>query len=333
MGNIKQLAFVVGIDKIKEATCYRVILAQLLETNTPKAYKWSFTAKKLSSSQIVGSAGKGLQWLNIKVVNGEIKGSTGDLSRFNNGKNHPYVIISKIESMSGKLLGYKVADYNGNVQNISAKDMIAFGKKATACGGIPVQNAKFIASDGYYCAYPGASFIEEVHITHNKPQAAANRKVDMAANEKAASKLSDTFNKEQIKQLKLGKDAGIIYKIYANPKLSAKQMEVLRKSLESGANAREVQLIAFPEYNDRVMGRYAADIIMKRDIRPYLNPKYSVDQVNCLSTAYLLGIDIGNLTSPELTPEQMEIEKSKLLNQLWGFAKVDRHESWNQYNG
>lgn len=333
MSSIKQLAFVVGIDTINANTkCYRVILAQLMETSIPKAYKWNFTAKKLSADQIINSTGKGLQWLNIKVVNGEIKGSTGDLSRFNNGKNHPYVIISKIESMSGKLLGYKVADYNGNVQNISAKDMTAFGQKATACGGIPVQNAKFMVSDGYYCAYPGASFIEEVHVTNNKPQAAANRKVDMAANEKAASKMSDSFTKEQVRQLKLGKDSGVHYKIYANPALSAKQMEVLRKALENGAGPM-IKLIAFPEYNERVMGRYAADIVMKRDIRPYLNPKYSVDQVNCLSTAYLLGIDIGNLTSPDLTPEQMEVEKSKLLNQLWGFAKVDKHESWDRYTG
>lgn len=331
MSGIKQLAFVVGIDTIDAKTkCYRVILAQLMEANTPKVYKWNFTAKKLSAEQIVGSTGKGLQWLNIKVVGTEIKGSTGDLSRFNNGKNHPYVIISKIESVTGSLLGYKVADYDGNVRNISAKDMVAFGKKATACGGIPVQNAKFIAADGYYCAYPGASFIEEVHITNNKPQSAASKKVDMAANEKAARKMSDTFNKDQIRQLKLGKDAGLHYKIYANPALSAKQMEMLRKALENGAGPM-IKLIAFPEYSDRVMGRYAADIVMKRDIRPYLNPKYNVDQVNCLSTAYLLGIDIGNLTDPELTPEQMEIEKSKLLNQLWGYANVDKHSSWSEF--
>jgi len=329
MSNIKQLAFVVGIDTIDAKTkCYRVILAQLMETDVPKAYKWNFTAKKLSAEQIVSSTGKGLQWLNIKVVNGEIKGSTGDLSRFNNGKNHPYVIISKIESMSGKLLGYKVADYNGNVQNISANDMVAFGQQATACNGIPVQNAKFIATEGYYCAYPGASFIEEVHATNNKPQAAANRKIDMEANKKAANKMSDTFTKEQIKQLKLGKDAGLQYKIYANPKLSAEQMELLRNALANGAGPM-IKLIAFPEYNTKVMGRYAADIVMKRDIRPYLNPKYTVDQVNCLSTAYLLGIDLGNLNNPDLTPEQMRVEKNKLLNQMWGFEKVDKHESWN----
>lgn len=328
MSNIKQLALVVGIDTIDAKTkCYRVILAQLMETGKPKVYKWNFTAKKLTSEQIVSSAGKGLQWLNIKVVNNVVKGSTGDLSRFNNGKNRPYVIISKVESMSGKLLGYKVADYNGNVQNISLKDMVNFGKKATACGGIPVQNAKFMATDGYYCAYPGASFIEEVHVTNNKPQDAANRKIDITANTKAANKMADTFTKEQIKQLKLGKEAGVHYKIYANPDLSAKQMEMLRKALENGAGPM-IKMIAFPEYDEKVMGRYAADIVMKRDIRPYLNPRYSVDQVNCLSTAYLLGIDIGNLTDPNLTPEQMEIEKGKLLNQLWGFEKVNRHESW-----
>lgn len=328
MGNIKQLAFVVGVDAIDAKTKrYRVILAQLMESNTPKVYNWNFTAKMLSAEQIVSPAGMALQWLNIKIVNGEIKGSTGDLSRFNNGKNHPYVIISKIESVKGKLLGYRVADYNGNVQKISLKDMVAFGQKATACGGIPVQNAKFIAAEGYYCAYPGASFIEEVHMTSNKPQAAANRKIDMAANEKAARKMTDVFTKEQLKQLKLGKDAGLHYKVYANPKLSAEQMEMLRKALASGAGPM-IKLVAFPEYNAKVIGRYAADIVMKRDIRPYLNPKYSVDQVNCLSTAYLLGVDIGNLTDPNLTPDQMEQEKSKLLNQLWGFEKVEKHESW-----
>jgi hypothetical protein len=327
---VKQVALVVGIDKRDNTTCYRVLVTRIEEVG-PKQYKWNFERKMIDDRTIIGTMQKGLQWLNVKCADGKIKGSSGELSRFNkSATNKPLVIISKITDEKDITLGYRVADYNGNVATKSLKDMLAYGRSVSKNGGIPVQNAKFNTNNGskqaFYSAFPGCNFIEEVFVrNNNKNKHTEIRKVNTAENAKSLNKLQDIYTKEQIKELKSGKANGVDIKVYANPKLSAQQMHILRHGLECGANVRPV---AFPEFKEDIMGYYVADLINGLDIRNYLNPNYSLAQLACVSTAYDLGLKIGSLADPNLSAEDMEREKDRLAAETWKEEKVETDVSW-----
>ena len=326
---VKQLAFVVGVDKTEQGTCYRVILAQF-EQKPDKTFNWNFIKKMLNEGSIVQSMKKGLHWANVKYADGKLKGSSGELSRFNNKVNRPIVIISRITDGNGKVLGYKVADYNGNVINKSLNDMLNYGVKVAKGNGVPVQNAKFMTVSEtnkrpFYSAFPGCNFIEEIVVRRKNTNASNIKKVDTAKNSKTLNNLTDIYTKEQIKELKGGKSEGLNIKIYANPQLSAKQMSILRYGLKKKVNVRP---IAFPEFKEDVMKYYVADLINGIDIRPYVNSKYSLGQVACLSTAYDLGLDIGSLADPNLSAEDMEREKDRLASQLWKSLEVETDSSW-----
>lgn len=318
---------VVGIDKVNTISMYRVLIATAMKKED-KQYNWKFECKMMDDKQVIQTFSSGAKWLNIKLESGKIKGSTGSLSRFEDTKHKPFVIISQLVSDDDKTLGYKVASYDGAVKNIAIKEMIAYGNRSSKAGVVPVQNAIFIAQDGdkkaHYKSYPNSPFIVEV-IHTNKNKYTEQKRVNTVKNEKTLNKLEEIYNKEQIVELKTGKQNGVDIRIYANPALSAKQMQVLRNGLEKGINVRAV---AFPEYSADLMKLYILDLKNGLDIRKYLNPRYNMGQVSELSLACELGLDLSKMANPKYTADEMSEIRERLEAKIWKDELVKKDGSW-----
>lgn len=323
-----RICAVVGIDKINNERVYRVINGGVTSiVGAEMQYNWRFECKMLNEQQIINSLQAGLKWLNIELKDGKIKGSTGALSRFESKIHKPYVIISQLINSENKLLGYKVAGYDGSVKNIPLKEMLAYGNRITKANEIPVQNAIFVPADGekkeHYKSYPEHPFfIEKIPSKKNNSK---QKRVPIKENSKTLSKLEEIYSKEQLVQLKLGKEHGVDIRIYANPALKPNQMTVLREGLEQKIN---IKPIAFPEYNYFAM-RYYLDCLKNRiDIRPFLNPEYNIGQLSELSLAAELGLDITKMCNPKLSPNDMAEIRERLERQIWKDELVKKDGSW-----
>lgn len=325
-----QLNMVVGIDKIGNVKGYRVVTAFINQTG-PGKFDWKFECRMSSEDEVKNSLMQGQKWLNIEYKNG-IKGSTGALSRFETGKNKPFIIISQLIDSTKRLLGYKVANYDGKVKNITLKEMIAYGLRLDSAGEIPVQNAMFVnGQDGskraYFKTYPGHKFITEIIEVQKNPNAQKPVRVGVQKNEKALRKLDEIFSPEQIKQLKLGKKEGLDIRLYANPSLSPAQMEVLRMGLQRKVN---IKPFASPEYSPELMRGYIYDSQEGIDIRRYLNPKYNVSQLLEVGLAASEGLDISKLSSEKIPASEMAEIRERLESKLWNDIYVKPSLSWEQ---
>lgn len=314
----------------------KVAIVGLCNINGQQAYKsvifdngnqgWRVSKKVLPEQLLVSElrAGK-ISIINAKVVNGLLKGNPGDFSRFNDKS---LVIISEIVSNDGTVLGYKVADSNGEVRNITLKDVINYCEKITEQGSIPIQNGIFVgfSSDqkAHIRCYPNSSFSKEI-IDRNKNKHSQPAKVNTVENERSIQKLDEIFSKEQIEQLKLGKQNGVDIRIYGNSSLSAPQMEVIRKTLEDGNNAK---LFADPRYSVEAMKLYRADLKYGVDIRYYLNPNYTAEQLSELSIGTITGVDISKFADPKITAEEMAERRNRLESEIWYAEKVQTDSTW-----
>ena len=326
-----QIGIVVGIDNNGNKKAYRVLVATISpKQGEEKQYNWKFECKMMSETQVIQILLKKTKWLNIKLENGKIKGSSGDLKRFDNTQHRPFVIISQIVNSDDKIIGYKIANYDGGVKSIPIKEMIAYGNRATKQGYIPIQNAIFVPAnnnDGkaaHFKSYPNSPFLEERVVTR-KNEYADKRRVNTQTNAKTLNKLDEIYTKEQIKQLKLGKEHKVEIKTYANPSLSAEQMKVLREGLEQKVNVRP---FAFPEYTVDAMRYYILDLKTGMDIRQYLNSKYSIAQIAELSIAADEGLDISKMSNPDLTVRQMQERRIRLENNVFHDEDVKIDGSW-----
>lgn len=321
-----QFGCVVGIDKRGNELAYRVIICRAKNKNNNQ-FDWSFECLIMTQDQVYESIKRGNKWLNIKIENGKIKGSTGSLSRFM-ANYKPVVIISKIVSDDNKLLGYKVANYNGTVTNITIKEFIAYGNRCHKQNIVPVQNAIYVPAEnsklGHFKSYPGFTFISEVLVS-NKNKYAEDRKIQLKKNEKTLSNLEEIYSKDQLIQLKKGKINGVDIRIYASPSLSAEQMEVLRNGLENKLN---IKPIAFSEYTVKAMKYYIDCLENNIDIRKFANPKYNIGQLAEISLAAELGLDISKLSNPKLSPMEMAEIRERLEAKIWKNQLVKKDGSW-----
>lgn len=323
---IKMFGTVVGIDTNGNEKVYRALISSL-EQIGDRQYKWKIQTKLFAESELIKSILKGAEWSNVAVSNGKVIGSSGDLKRFKSA-NKPYVILSQIVNSSGRIIGYKIARYDGIVKNIPVKQLIGYGARITKQNQVPIQNAMYVSEQNeaaaHFRAYPGKQFIEELYIT-KKSADTDKRRVNTAKNEKNLHKLEDIYTTEQIKQLKAGKKNGVDIRIYANPALSAQQMEMLRKGLEKKVN---VKPFAFPEYTVDAMKYYTLELMTGMDIRQYLHPKYSIAKIAELSIAADEGLDMSKLTDPELSVRQVQERRIRLENGVFHDEDVNMEGSW-----
>ena len=121
---MKTFGTVVGIDIKNNEKVYRVLVS-MYEPKENGQIDWKFNGTMMTENQVIKSLSMGKAWYNIKLENGKIKGSSGSLDRFNDVQHRPYVILSKIVSSNGDLLGYKIANYDCGVKNITLKEIEA----------------------------------------------------------------------------------------------------------------------------------------------------------------------------------------------------------------
>lgn len=329
-------AVVVGIDKVNNNKLYRVICCEYKDTEKGKGFhKWDFRCEMLSEESVKASIKKYGNdfFLNLGLdEKGNITGKSSSLSRFDYSKtgHHPVVIIAQYQTVDGRILGYSTATYDGKVRNVVLKEMIAYGNRCNKSNLIPVQNAIFVPADAneskkaHYKSYPNMPFIITLHDV-GKNKYVENRKVNIKQNEKSLKTIDDIFTKEQIMQLRLGKDHGVEYRVYANPNLSAKQMEVLRGGLEKGINVRP---FSHPDYKYLSMMYYIDCLENNIDIKPFLSSKYSHDQLFQLALASEMGVNIEKLCNPNLNANEMAEILERLEAKIWKNHLVKKDGSW-----
>lgn len=329
-------AVVVGIDINGKDKLYRVVICEYKDTaKGPGYYAWNYKCEMLNSDKVkkaIGKYGKDF-FLNLGLdAKGEINGRKASLDRFNQNldkNHHPLVIIAQCQTEDGKTLGYSVATYDGRVKTVSLKEMIAYGVRCNKNGVIPVQNAIFVANEdadkvAHFKSYPEMNFITALYES-GKNKYVEKNKVNVKSNEKSLSRMDEIFTKEQIEQLRLGKEHGVDYRIYGNPNLTANQMKVLRDGLEMGVNVRP---FAHPDYKPMCMMYYIDCLDNHIDIKPFLSPKYNPQQLFQLALACELGVNIEKVCNPKLKANEMAEIIERLQANIWKDQLVKKDGSW-----
>lgn len=324
---------VIGIDKYNEKEkAYRVILAQVAINKGVVSGEWQFK-KSLVDLNTLRQLTQQAKFLNIAFENNSIKGTTGSLDRFKSAVSgdrsvlRPMIILSELRTSEDRLIGYKVVNYDGEVKNIINKELLAYCKRMTKANGVPIQNAIYVPTEGQFGhikSYPHSPFIKEI-LNTNKNKYAEKPVLNVKKNEKTLSKLDEIYTKDQIAELKLGRQSGLDIRVYANPSLTANQMRVLRGGLAKGLN---VKLIASPDYKVDCMKAYLVDLEDGLDIRSYLSPKYNIGQISELSIASELGLDISKLSNPKLSAVDMQEIRERLQNNIYKETLVKSDGSW-----
>lgn len=320
---------VVGFEKTKDIRTnkYRLLLF------TRNGNEYTFNRKVVTGEQLIPELnGNKINFLNIELKQTDkgldIVGKTGSLERFHNGRNKPFVIISKIETTDGMTVGYKFADYDGHVKNCTSKELLAYCHKITREGGIPLQNAIYRGADNtnineYIAPYVDNQFFTDL-IQRKKPTV----KKEEHKEETKTQSLKDIYTKEQLQQLKLAKEHGVNLKLIQNPKLSAEQMKVLRLGAEHGI--RGIEKINNPGIGVMSMRVYLEDLKYGIDVAPYVMPGLSPEQIGVISLAYTNGCDLESLLDPSISPLEMEERRLRLENKIFFEYKVNTDKTWNK---
>lgn len=312
-----------GIEESNGVKQYRLLIYAYEQNN------WSFSKFATDEANLINLIGKcqlDVRNVTIRLKNGkyELEGRTGSLSRFNQstgkGEYKPVVILSEIQDLHGVVLGYKIVKNDGIVSNVRLQALLSHCSRANKAKLIPIQNAMFVpAEDGtaHIRGYVENQFIiERMNIGKRETQEA---KVDTKQNKKNTSKIEQIFTPDQIKELLLGKEHGVNYKIYGNPALSAEQMKQLRKALEDKVNPSKW---ADPEFSADVMNTYRIQTKYGVDVSTFIHPKYSTAQIIELSTGLLDGIDISQMGDYTVSCEEMAKRRIELTADLWKEIKV-----------
>lgn len=316
----KTLIAVTKIDKVNKI--YHLVRA-VADTSNPREVKWQFNGAKVAEDKLKEVISKAPSaFINVAVENGHIKGREASLERFNsNKKTNPIVIISVIKDTHGTTLGYRVATSTGTVRNIKSSELLAICDKIVAGGEIPIQNAMYVPVNedvkaAHIKAYPNTPFFVEVY-DRGQNRYADKRQVNSKANESTIKKAETTknpFTKEQMEQLRVGREHGVDIRVYGNPELSADQMRELRIGLESGL---PVKLYAFPDYDLKSMRAYRDELEAGVDIREFLSPKYNYEQIAALSLAKISGVRIDDIADPSLSAGEMNERVLRGQMKLW----------------
>lgn len=260
-----------------------------------------------------------IEAINLKVFKDDSR-NLPNLERLTEGKRKPYVIIAELRSgydvSNTRRVGFKIADSNGRVKNIKYRDAVTICNTYKKMGEVPFHNAMFDSEAnairlGYDCNIPVEMFIV------NRVENVA--KLQDEGPKKVSNKLLERFSKEQLHELKKGKEAGVDIRAYANPELTAEQMKEVRKGLESGVNAR---LYAHPDYKPSVMAVYRADMKSGIDIEAYINPEYSVAQLMELGQGVISGIDISKYADVKIPAHEMAEQRMRMEKGMYSSVLV-----------
>ena len=323
---------IVGIDDNQKifGKQYRIITFKMKESNA--GTDWKYEKRIVDERTLVNVINMGGIVLNASLDDkGKLKGDPASFSRFEKSS---LVIISELVADNDKVVGYKVAMSNGEVKNIRIEELIAYGIRCEQKGLIPAQNAIFISDSSdkkpHYKAYKDGQFI--VERLHTQTKNTFNSKLDKVEEPKKqidkGQYLRDIYTEEQLKELKAGKDAGVDFRVYANPALSAEQMHVLREGLQKGLDSRAVSPYAIPEYDVKVMAYLNDEQLEGYNISSILSPEYTLGQISELTLAIEEGLDVTQMNDPSNSVEEMAEIRLRMELEIWKPLEVKSHSSW-----
>lgn len=324
--------YIIGVSKTKnqnnkQIKCYKILLEakKLIEEDGRRTIDTVYKVIVADEESFIREVNsKKYDLVNVGIENGKVVNKTGDLERFNNGVNNPFVILEEIRNEADVLLGYRLANNLGRVSNFTLGQLLTYCDNIHKAGGIPIQNAMYIpqtsTKGAFIRAYPNGDFeVQHVKVGKNKYSKPAD--IDKKGADKVIkkSKLEDLFSKEQIEELKKAKAAGVDIRIIGNNKLSPKQMHIIWETEHKGFRGR---LFADPAYDAVHMEFYSAELELGSDISQILNPKYTLEQMFEISLGIEQGVDITTYANPKNSAVKMAAKREELYKKLWRDYKV-----------
>lgn len=326
-------AFIVGVDKLRSEDKVKESIRRfrVIECNI-NGDTWNYAAKMMNEHDFVRYA-MNTHVHGLTIKNGKVSSMYGSLDRFT--EDHKQIVIfAEIVNSEGKVLGYRVCNYNGAVKNMKSNDVLDYCNKVRNAGiDIPIQNAIFVA-DGedrgqHIRTYPNDTFLKCVIATARKKRQIPVEKITSVEEDNKSVKLSNIYTEEQIEQLKIGKRNGVNIKAYSDPKLSSERMEIIRVALEKGAKTSIMSNVANTKLDIACMRFLANEAVSGSDISDIASEKYSLQQLFVLSSAIDSGVDISKMLDPSLKPSDMEEILERLEHNIWKDEFLTKDGSWN----
>lgn len=266
----------------------------------------------------------GYYLLNGSLIKGKIKDDCGIFSRLDdkNGVS-PRVILAEIVSQSGRVLGYKILNKNGAVQNITKDTLFGLCASAKLRGVSFVQNGIYSDKSGVksISCYPNKPFQKIVQVPKSKPVERVSQ-VNKEQN-KQDLKQESKYTQSQLKELKLAKDNDVNPLLIANPKLSAEQMHIIWTSKK---NKMASEYFANPKFSVEAMKFFADRLVNKKmfeDCKPLFSTLYTVPQLTELYLGIYAGIDYSTYRDSHLSSEDMYTKRIQLETQTYSKSALD----------
>lgn len=270
----------------------------------------------------------------LNPAEGTVTKKTGSFDRFAPSAKgqRPLIVLSKLISDNGQLLGYKVADYDGNIRNWRIKEVTNYCRRSKRDKVIPFQNVIFAGEDSkdnaIISVYANANILEEVVKQGINKNVAAPAKINVTENKHNLENKDKVFSQKQTMILNDLKLKGHNPTVIANPELSAAQMATLASGIERGVN---VKPFASPAYSKDAMKFFIAETKNKADISQMLNPKYTLPQLCQLALGRDNGIPFSKFADPKNTAKEMEEIRIGLESQLWGEREAKISKAWTSH--
>lgn len=158
----------VGVREYNGKKGFRVIVDRNTSKDKIKVINGvSYRGQDITEEQLINIISSGeIIFSNVKVVDGQLKGKTGDLGRFENGVNEPLVILDEIVNNRGTVLGYVAANSNGVAHKLELRKILEYCERISRQGGVPIQNGIYVRANGLKKAhircYPNGEYQKKV---------------------------------------------------------------------------------------------------------------------------------------------------------------------------
>jgi len=234
-------------------------------------------------------------------------------SRFTTGL---VTIVQEIRAESNSVLGYVVVFPDGRILKVAEPDLLNYCENARVQGRNAVQNMQYVRGTGTTVAhlknYEGRTV--PVYIQYRKAVNAEKTPVKVPTPEPAKPSAATVFTPEQLKILGQGKTDGVKIKVYANPALSPKHMDIIRQVL---VQKKDPTLILDPNLPEELVSLYGYDLAAGADIRPYYNPAYTLKQAIQVKLGVIRGLDVSKYASPTTDGDEMEQLRVRMDADMW----------------
>lgn len=278
---------------------------------------------------------KGCVCVNFDIKQGKIVETAGSFSRLEvrNGV-APRVLIAEYVSPIGRVLGYVLADRNGNLTRVKRDVLLKAFADARKSDVSFCQNAIYRQMDNKetISPYQGNTFYKIVQKfekklpspkmpEHIKPTAKDKSSVSNMSGtveQGTASKVdkplknSERYSDAQKKELIAAKKYGVDPLIVSNPKFSPEQMRIIWTAKKNGMASEYFANPKFSVEQMRFFSERLTDKDMFNECKYIINPKYNIDQLTELYLGVCDGIDYTQYANPEITAEDMYCKRQEL---------------------